>query len=174
MLNTEKKMGLTEKEKEKLKALCRKLDITDFTINNEMSYWQNHLLIMKAAFDKLKVLRKKTQTYGLKILSFIKKEYGILAVPKIIKEVMDRYSQVVKTLQRVVEKVENEMAQIEKERNDIEIIPDSQIKLEMLRIHLRKLDMLDVYFDFCNHLLQEAQWLKRLLEEQGKHLGINL
>jgi len=163
-------MSLTESEKEKLKALCEQFGLDASIINNELSYRQNLLTMTKAIANKYAALMREAKAYEMEFSNLLKQEFGKVIVPKWVVSVGDRIREVSKIAENVISKAESIQAQLKKEWEEIEQLPettpvDIKVKLIKMEFITRMYGIVDAYYEYAEHLLDEVEWSVRMLKE---------
>jgi len=163
-------MSLTESEREKLKALCDKFGLDASIINNELSYRQNLSIMIKAIANKYAALQREAKAYEKEFSTLLKQEFGKVIVPKWLVSVGDRINEVSKIFENVINKAESIGAQLEKEWEEIKQLPqttpiDIEVKLVKIESNKRMSEIEEAYLEYAKHLLDDHEWLVKMLEE---------
>jgi hypothetical protein len=163
-------MSLTEGEREKLKALCDKFGLDASIINNELSYWQNLSILIKAIANKYAALNREAKAYEKELSNLFKQEFGRVIVPKWVVSVGERIKELSNIVENIISRVESIRARSEKEWEEIKQLPetrpeDVEVKLVKIESNKRMDEVAEAYLECAKHLLDECTWLIKILKE---------
>jgi hypothetical protein len=124
----------------------------------------------KAIANKYAGLMREAKAYEMEFSNLLKQEFGKVTVPKWVVSVGDRIREVSKIAENVISNAESIQAQLKKGWEEIEQLPettpvDIKVKLIKMEFITRMYGIVDAYHEHAEHLLDEVEWLVRMLKE---------
>ena len=163
-------MSLTEGEREKLKALCDKFGLDPSIINSKLSYQHNLAIMVKAIANKFVALHREAKAYKKEFSRLLRQEFGKVIVSKCFVSIGDRIKEISKAVESVLSKIETISEQVNKEDEEIQKLPetspaDKEIKWVKMEAYKKTLEIEKAYIEYAEHLLDEVEWLVKILKE---------